>query len=329
MSTSKIAVLSDTLSASNENSVVGLRGESRNFSIADFFRKLAILFFAFIIGNPLSLLLIGIGNRLCFRIIDTAFVCYAASEYYRYKYWFKFANPISLVFPTIVGVYFQGGKIGLIFGITSVEKDFSDAKKLAQFMRNVTLVKNLLGLKSFHYSGILPTELAKRSLIAKEYLTERCEIVAKVVLAAERQVREVEGVTGFLPVILLGGKGNVGRKITEGLKQLGQQVYILDIGDIIPDHLKYRRCIVIDVARKGALEEHIENFWEGMLFLNETYPAPNRALINRLKSMKIPSYHVSGVSARAFPSFPGPYSNGVPCCALINDSNLKALVKRL
>ncbi len=329
METLDTTILPVPISVSDATIRIENKLKSQKLSVVKFLRKTAILTLAITIGNPLSLLFIGIINRIFFRFIDTAFVCYAASEFYRDNYGFKIVNSVSLNYPSLVGVYFQGGKVGLIFGITSVEKDFKNAANLTKFMRNVDLIKNLLGVRAFHYSGILPTELAKHALIPKGYLTERCDIVAKVVIAAEKYVRQLEGITEQLPVILLGGRGNVGRKIRQGLKELGRESHVLDLGDQIPEILRNRRCIVIDVARKGALEEHIANFWNGMIFLNETYPSPKKGTIQKLKNLGIPCYHVTGVAAKAFPKFPGPYANGVPCCALITDKNLQAVVKAL
>lgn len=328
MNSSESAVSNGPLSVLDHETKAKRRERNRT-KPAEILKKTIIALLFLVVGNPLSLLVFGIINRILFRPIDTAFVCYAANESYREKYWFKFALPIISAFPAIVGFYFQGGKMGLIFVISSVEKDFRNADRLAQLMKNVNLVKVLLGVKAFHYSGILPTELSKKSLVSNDYLQDRCDMVAKVVLAAETQVLEQQHIIGYLPVIIIGGNGNVGKKIAEGLHRSGRIYFVVEKQEDFPHHLKNQPCLVIDVARKGALEQYLGKFWAEMIFLNETYPEPEMATLQRLKALGVASYHVTGVKARAYPKFPKSYAGGVPCCALINDSSLEALIKRL
>ena len=99
--------------------------------------------------------------------------------------------------------------------------------------------------------------------------------------------------------------------------------------DELPEVLRGQQVILIDVARKGALEKIIPQLWEGVVLLNETYPAPRAKVIRDLGEIGVPVFHLAGVKGFAFPEFPGAYSGGIPCCGMNEGGVIRPLLKYL
>ncbi len=132
-----------------------------------------------------------------------------------------------------------------------------------------------------------------------------------------------------IPVILLGGHGSVGTPLKQLLLAENRRVYTVDCDDPMPENLRGTRVILIDVARKGALEQRIPQMWEGVVILNETYPAPCRSTLQQLEAMEIPVFHIAGVKGIALPRFLGAYSGGIPCCGMNDSADNQPLIQYL
>ncbi len=146
---------------------------------------------------------------------------------------------------------------------------------------------------------------------------------------AEEELRQQLSFEPETPVILLGGHGSVGTPLKQLLLAENRRVYTVDCDDPMPENLRGTRVILIDVARKGALEQRIPQMWEGVVILNETYPAPRRSTLQQLEEMGIPVFHIAGVKGIALPRFPGAYSGGIPCCGMSDSGNHQPLIQYL
>lgn len=299
--------------------------------IKDFIRKTIILIFNFSLTNIVSLALIGVINRLLGRPIRSLFLMYPpAQSKYAEKYGFTWVFKYAHNNPLIVGAYFQNFRIGLILAAYVQESYFRNNKEyLTLIQSKIERTRRLVGAEIVHFSGVLPSEMNRFSMIDQGYFKERCELVAEIVIDAERAVREKESIFEVCPVLLLGGKGNIGSAIKEKFMTEGREVYIVDRDENFPQSLRDKRAILIDVSRKGVLESRIDQLWSNLTILNESYPEPQSDVVNILNAKGINVYHVAGVKAKVFPPFPYAYAGGIPCCAAIREENVKSLVKKL
>jgi len=292
-------------------------------------RKSLVLLSIVFLSNPLSLILLGLVNRMLLRPVRTFFVVYPAGRRFVDHYGFKFVQPHLKKTPVICGVYFQGGVPGLIFGISGTEADFQQPDFLAELKGNTDRIGRWLGISNIKYSGILPSAMHRKGVLDALELKRKSQRVSQVVFRAEQQLRQQLSLTTETPVILLGGRGSVGAPLQRLLQAQGRSVHIVDCDDPMPETLRGKRTILIDVARKGALEERMEQLWNGIIILNETYPAPRRRTLQQLEQMEIPVFHIAGVKGIALPPFPGAYSGGIPCCGMNDSDDNQPLIKYL
>ena len=292
-------------------------------------RKSLVLLSIVFLSNPLSLVLLGLLNRLFLRPFRSFFVIYPASQRYVDHYAFKFLQPALKKTPVICGVYFQGGTPGLILGISGTESDFKKPGFLSDLKKKSDQIARWLGISSVKYSGILPSSMHRAGVLEPLELKRRSSRVAQVVFRAEKELRQQLSIETEIPVILLGGHGSVGAPLQRLLQTQGRSVYTVDCDDPIPESLRGERVILIDVARKGALEERMPQLWQGIIILNETYPAPRKRTLQKLEEMTIPVFHIAGVKGNAIPHFPGAYSGAIPCCGMNDSDDNQPLLKYL
>ena len=292
-------------------------------------RKSLVLLSIVFLSNPLALVLLGLVNRMLLRPVRTFFVVYPAGRRFVDHYGFKFLQPHLKKTPVICGVYFQGGTPGLIFGISGTESDFQQPGFLAELKSNTDRIGRWLGISKIKYSGILPSAMHRKGVLDALELKRKSQRVSQVVFRAEEQLRQQLSLTAETPVILLGGCGSVGAPLQRQLQDAGRTVSIVDCDDPMPEVLRGERAILIDVARKGALEKRMSQLWQGIIILNETYPAPRRRTLQQLEEGGIPVFHLAGVKGFALPRFPGAYSGGIPCCGMNNSDEYQPLIQYL
>ena len=298
-------------------------------TLKNFSRKTLVLLSIVFLSNPLALVLLGLVNRMLLRPVRTFFVVYPAGRRFVDHYGFKFLQPHLKKTPVICGVYFQGGTPGLIFGISGTESDFQQPGFLAELKSNTDRIGRWLGISKIKYSGILPSAMHRKGVLDALEVKRKSQRVSQVVFRAEQQLREELSLGAETAVILLGGRGSVGSPLQRLLQADGRTVYSVDCDDPMPENLRGSRVILIDVARKGALEERMEQLWEGIVILNETYPAPRRRTLQQLEQMDIPVFHLTGVKGIALPRFPGAYSGGIPCCGMNDSDDNQPLIQYL
>jgi hypothetical protein len=131
------------------------------------------------------------------------------------------------------------------------------------------------------------------------------------------------------PIIVLGGRGFIGRKIVSILPK--DIVHCVDISGKSewPEFLRGKKALLVNVSLNSALSQYMHLLWPELVVINEVYPEPSPEMVGRLRSIGCHCYHVVGVKAKAFPLFPGGYEGGIPCCAAWKTENMEALFKRI
>lgn len=264
------------------------------------------------------------------KFVHKIFLMYPGSEEYRQS-----IIPDSMVDscrwePVCCGLFWQNGSVGLILGISSLEADVSNPANTDRLTGLVGVVQSLMsefGIEQVSYSGILPGVLAARRL--RRTSTELAVTVAAVELAIRELAEREFGKGRQVPLIVLGGKGFVGRRL---IKALGSQLVFCidrDGGDLWPGHLAGTPTIVVNVASAEAIAEHIDRMWPEMVILNEAYPDPSPETADRVRKRGCSLYHLSGFVGGTIPPFPLAYAGSIPCCAGVEHANAAVLIKSL
>jgi hypothetical protein len=176
-----------------------------------------------------------------------------------------------------------------------------------------------LGIKKVNYAGILPSFLIKNKMLDSN---KHNEMPGFIVYTAYKQL-SITKFERLVPVILLGGAGSVGRYVQPHLKRADVEYYVVDPATkktSLPSHLRGEPAIVIDTARKGVLESYIDQFWQELVVLNETFPEPSKKIQKLFKNRGNALFHLSGVQGKCYPSLPYGYRDSVPCCAIHSEA---------
>jgi hypothetical protein len=297
-----------------------------------FFSRSIVLSFSVLSQLHAFYWLIGKFNqRLGF--INSVFVTYPANSDYLNYYCFDSMKETIKWKPTPLGIFRQGKKWGLVIGVPMTEADFTNANHKTSFgktLKKLDRIKSHLGVNELNMAGILPSHLAKR--LGDSSLDINNQTAAQVVYQSIIDLTLVSGKT--YPIILLGGMGSVGTYLQKNFSQSGsQEIYIVDPrcdNTTLPIQLKGKPAILVDIARKGILEQYVDEFWSDLIILNETYPEPSTQFISQLKSryaMKI--FHIGGVKGAMYPQLPYGYKDCVPCCAMHDQSVIEPVIKEL
>jgi hypothetical protein len=233
--------------------------------------------------------------------------------------------------PWPVGVFKQDGKWGVMMVISSLETDFTlsdNHENLQVLTAHTEHVKSMTKASQKTFAGILPGVLYFNRIVRD---TIEADVTVEAVLQAEKNVRENLGYSDNTPLIILGGKGFIGRRVVK--KMSDREVYSIDLdqGEINlslwPENLQGREAILINLTKKHALKSYLALFWKELVLLNETYPEPAKDEIEKLSKIGSPVFHVVGIKAVSMPSFPKAYRGGIPCCAARISENMEVLVK--
>lgn len=295
-------------------------------------RKIALLIINLFFNRDFVFAIIGWFNRRRF-FLGSVFVAYPATEEYAISYVYPRYRHIMRWLPWPTGVFKQNGQWGLMISISSTEKDFlsrRNVENLKILVDRTEKIRQLVGATQKTFAGILPGVLKARGLVKE---TIETDVTVEAVKRAEANVRVLENYPADVPIIILGGKGFVGSKLLERMN--GREVYNVDLNGgranfaSWPSHLRGKKAILINITRKSALVYYLGLFWPELILLNEVYPEPSEAEIEILKEIGSPAYHVVGVEADSYPSFPRAYQGGIPCCAAWNSEDMKTIVKKL
>ena len=260
--------------------------------------------------------------------IKSVFLSYPANEEWerKYAYWFRIGSwKIRLS-----AFLRQNGKIVPMFTVFVRDEEFfkkANEEKLKEMIQRMEKIRQLLRADEKTFAGILPGLLAKRKLVDK---TPEADITASIVAEAIELVKRQAGVTGEIPIVVLGGKGFIGRRVTDKLMVLQKSgVYVVDLNDRDKWPEEKARKIIINLARYDTIQLYYDALRPGDIVLNEAYPIPSPEVINKLKSLNCDCFHIVGVKATAFPRFIQGYEEGNPCCSAWNSRKKKVLIKEL
>jgi hypothetical protein len=265
-------------------------------------------------------------------LIQSVFLVYPASEEYALSYAYPARLRKNQWTPWPCGLLWQNGRLSVMFCISASNGQFSDPdnlEKVRGVCERMEHLRALLGAKGKTFAGILPGVLFYKRVIRD---APEADLTASVVCQAIEQVKSKEGLDWSTPLIVLGGRGFIGRRVVKLLD--GAPVYCIDVADggSRKDwlcHLEGRRVIVVNITLNNALADYVDEMRPGTVVLNEVYPEPSREILDRLERKGCVCYHVVGVKAFALPSFPAAYRGAIPCCAAWPSADMKAVVRKL
>ncbi len=307
-----------------------LNFKSLTKEITNHFRRLAILFLNVAFNRPIVFRLVGHLNRRRL-FLSSVFVAYPASEEYALAYVYPQHRHLMRWRPWPVGIFKQNGKWGVTFVISSTESDFTkpdNIDNLNQLVLYTEKIRELLAADQKTFAGILPSVL-----LGKEILRDaiEAEVTVAAVMKAEEKVRIAEKLEESTPLIILGSKGFIGKRLIS--KLIDREIYEIDIADDNtkewPCHLQGRKTILINLTRKMALNNYLDYFWPDLILLNEVYPEPTVTELSRIITQGCKAYHVVGIIAKTYPSFPKAYKGGIPCCAARLTDEMNVIIRKI
>lgn len=297
-------------------------------------RHLFITFFNFIFNRQFVFAFLGWLNHR-WHFLSTVFVMYPATEEYANAYVSANKRYLMQWSPWFVGFYIQNHKVGLTFVISSTEADFKDKDNL-QNLRNMVeearSIQSIVGADQISFSGILPGILNKYRIIRGSV---EAKVTVEAIVKSETILRKNLNIADDIPVVILGGAGFIGRRVSRRMSQ--RNLYIVDLAIKSANTkdkkwhelLRGKPIILINIATSYALKSYAHLLWSEVTVLNEVYPQPNLDTINALTTKKCSVYHIVGLRAASIPPFPKAYRGGIPCCAGRNVEILQPLLTKL
>lgn len=193
--------------------------------IVGHFRKIAILAINFIFNRRYVFRFIGFVNRYL-KLIGSVFVAYPASEEYALAYVYPRHRHMMRWTPWPVGIFLQNGKWGIMFVISSTEKDFMKPEhedNLRKLVEKTEHIRMLVRAPQKTFAGILPSVLFAKGIIRE---TIETDVTVEAIIKAESEVRETQKYDSNVPLIVLGGMGFVGRRLVRKLDD--REVHCID-----------------------------------------------------------------------------------------------------
>ncbi len=301
-------------------------------AVVNHLRRCTILGLNFFLNRDIIFKTVGRLNQQ-FDFFHSIFVAYPASEEYALAYVYPRHRHLMRWRPWPVGIFKQDGKWGLMMVISSLESDFTqehNRENLTDLATHTEQIKSMTKASQKTFAGILPGILFFNRIIRD---TIEADVTVEAVLKAEKNVRKSLAYPDNIPLIILGGKGFIGRRVVE--KMTDREVYSIDLNQgevdlsLWPENLQGREVILINLTKKHALKSYLDLFWKELVLLNETYPEPAKDEIEKLSKIGSPVFHVVGIRAASLPSFPKAYKGGIPCCAARISEEMEVLVKQL
>lgn len=283
-------------------------------------------------------------NRLAFfvarkmQLFDAVFVMYPADASFADHYTFRVRQWFIRWRPFITGIITHpSGKRTLMFAIST----FVDAKEseiephtARLFHDRVEKIAKRIGASSTHFAGTLPGKLSLLRVRRGHNQKNEREATEHNVIKAILQVRRDRDHKEENPVVIFGALGYIGKTVTEGLRKKGIQVIEVDKAVNVDGKggVSYQKPsvphVVANITRPEAFNGYVDHsvLSEGVVFLNEVYPAPHPDVVLEMKKYGAEVLHIGGVRASVWPFFPGEYQGAIPCCAALKEEEYTVCV---
>jgi len=301
-------------------------------------RCIAAAISSYLLGTKGALACVGFISRFILRSpIVSVFLLYPARKEYADALAYQWHQRRFSWHPGLVGLYRQGGRYGLIFGIPNLEDDIraeENAPRLLGLMSRMEAAQRSVGATRKVFAGILPSMFARNG-IENEHLAEQRYLTARAVMQALDQVMMMYGLGPDVPILVLGGRGYIASEVLRLCQD--RRVRSIDVAELDEFHRFVDECggqpaVVLNLTKSGALLDYARELWPGAIVLNEVYPEPSSTELAELEARGAVCYHIVGVEGRAWPPFPRAYRGGIPCCASLPfspDDPIPVLIARL
>jgi len=264
-------------------------------------------------------------------LVESVFLVYPATEDYALHYFYPFRIKKHPWKPGPFGFAWQNGKLIAMFAIAATNGMYTDPANTANLKLicdRMEELRVLLGARRKTFAGILPGVLYFKRIIRE---APEADLTAQAVSQAIDRVKAMESLGRDTPVIVLGGKGFIGRRVVKMLN--GAVTSSIDSADgqtkkDWPVYPEGEKVIVVNITLNNAIKDYIDMIQPGTVVINEVYPEPNHEILAKLLAKGCCCYHVVGVEAKAVPSFPSAYRGAVPCCAAWPAPDMKVCVRK-
>jgi hypothetical protein len=214
-----------------------------------------------------------------------------------------------------------------MFCIAAGESQFQDRTnigRLRELVEKIDWLRRTLAANRICFAGILPGVLIRNRILRN---ATEADLTAHIVCEAVRRVKHAEALSADGPVILLGGRGFIGRRVA---RRLNCSAHILDRGEQRwPLSPQGAGMLAVNLMPADAMDQWLSKIPAGTVIVNEAYPPPVDMTLVALRNKRCKCYHIVGVKAYALPAFPKHYAGAVPCCAAWPATDLKVVVRRI
>ncbi len=288
-------------------------------------RRIAVLIFDFLFDHDWFYHLLGWMNYRLFEI-RTVFLMYPEQPKYALAFVYPSRLPKVKWSPFLAGFFIQNGKLGLMFAISATPEDFRNPKNengLKQAVQRMEEIRRLVKAPRKTFAGILPGILYAKRIVRE---APEAELTVEGIVRAIDLIKKEEKIYAKVPLIVLGGRGFIGRRLVKVLQARGEQVIVVDKNDPWPDSLQGEVVMVINTTLRDALLDYRSRMWPEMIIVNEVYPPPPAKYFQGIvRSL----WHIKGAKAWALPPFPHAYQGGIPLCAAFFDNKIRILTKKI
>ena len=323
------------MAATSETSVPRSARRKRRWRLRSHLWRLVLIFSFLFISNRFVLSIVGLFNRF-FPVIKVVFLAYPASEEMFRRYTYFGVGEWARWRPALMGVFDQQGSWGLMFAITATEKDFERrdaAERLQLVYARMEAIRKAVGAEEVRFAGVLPGRLSAHGVATPEAEVDAAMAAA---MRGEAMVRAQEKIDADAPVIVLDANSFIGQRLLRELA--GRNVYPVDSNRLGPSaanreawpaHLSGKPALLMNVSRSRTPAAYLDLLWNSIVVLNEAYPEPSRSELDKFAARACKFYHLAGAAGKAYPDFPWPYTDAVPCCAARIGQDTELVLRKL
>ncbi len=260
--------------------------------------------------------------------VKSIFMSYPANDAYAKEYVYAFR--IGSWRLRLTGFLWQNSKLIIMFTLFVEEAELLkrvNKEKLETTVNRMEKIRMLLRADSKTFAGVLPGVLVKRGLVKD---APEADITASIVIKAIELVNKEMGMQAHASIVVLGGKGFIGKRVVDRLSALDKaEICVIDLGERHKWPRDYMRKVIVNLARHDTIQSYYDLLRAGDIVINEAYPAPTSENVSIIRSLQCDCFHIVGVKAGAFPRFTHAYQGGIPCCAAWDAPEKEVIVKKM